>query len=390
MWTRRALLTATLGGVATVSATAPLLRWGLGPSAEMLHSDGPLDATVKALLERHIRLWEQEVPLADEMASLRRMNPEWDFMGRTFLVLALACAALRAPDPRYLRTIDRILEDTLATERARGIHHFLLSYSKRAPFRDPDGRSLFIDGEIAVMLGARRLVEEQGRWRTHFQQRIDPIRESLSRGPIGSAESYPNECWTFCNSFGLVALRMSEALDGTSHRDRIDEWLRMAKKHLVDPVTGLLVSSYTWDGRPLDGPEGSSLFLAAHNLKLIDPHFAADQYARAREALGGSFLGFGFSREWPASWVGPTDIDSGPIVPLLHGSPSASGFMILAARSFSDEVTFRSLVSAVHLVGLPTETDGARRFRVSNYIGDAVITYGLVAGPLFAQITAEA
>jgi hypothetical protein len=60
--------------------------------------------------------------------------------------------------------------------------------------------------------------------------------------------------------------------------------------------------------------------------------------------------------------------------------------MILAARSFNDEPTFRSLVSALNLVGVPKTTHGARRFLASNAIGDAVITYALVAGPLFAEI----
>jgi len=386
MWTRRALLTATLGTAATASASVPALNWALGPSAAMRSQEGALDPMVRTLLERHLRLWEADGSIDEETHRLRRMNPEWDFMGRTFVVLALACAALREPDPRYLPAIDRILEDTLATERAHGMHHFLMSYSKRAPFRDPAGRSLFLDGEIAVMIGARRLLADDPTWRARFEERIRPIRASLARGPIGSAESYPDECWTFCHSYGLVALRMSEVLDGASHRDRIDTWLQKAKAQLIDPQTGLLVSSYTWDGRPLDGPEGSSIFLTVHNLALVDPDFAADQYRRARAALGRSFLGFGFSREWPTTWVGPTDIDSGPIVPILQGSPSASGFMILASRSFADRPTFRSLVSAVRLVGLPVQKDGATRFLASNQIGDAVITYGLIAGPLFAEI----
>jgi hypothetical protein len=384
MCTRRSFLAASLAGMTATGASLPLLRWGLSPSEGMLDRDGPLAPEVRALLERHLRLWEDSSPL--NLQGLRAQNPEWDFMSRTFLALAFACAGLREPNPRYLRAIDRIIEDTLATEASRGMHHFLLPYSKRAPFADPGGRSLFIDGEIAVMMGCRRLLQDTPRWQAPFAERIRFIDESLSRGPIGSGESYPDECWSFCNSFGLLALRMSEALDGDSHRERIDTWLHMAREHLIDPTTGLLVSSYSWDGRHLDGPEGSSLFLTAHNLRLLDPALGVEQYARGKQALGRSFLGFGFSREWPTSWVGPTDIDSGPIVPILQGSPSASGFMILAARSFCDEPTFRSLVSALHLVGVPKTTDGARRFLSSNAIGDAVITYGLVAGPVFAEI----
>ncbi len=353
----------------------------------MLATSGPIDPTIEALLERHLRLWEGEGPLPSDIHSMRRMNPEWDFMGRTFVVLALVCAGLRAPNPRYIPAIDRIIADTIAVEAEKGSLHFLLPYAMAQAFEDPSGRSLFLDGEIATMMGARRVLSS-GRWKPEFEARIRMIEASLQRGPIHSAESYPNECWTFCNTFALVALRMSEALDNADHSDLIDGWMQGAKSHLIDPKTGLLVSSYTWRGQPLDGPEGSSIFLSAHNLRLVDPDFAADQYDRARAELGRSFLGFGFAKEWPSSWVGPMDIDSGPIVPILHGSPSASGLMIMAARSFGDERTLSSLIASLNLVAIPTETDGARKFAMGNHVGDAVITYGLLAGPLFAEIGA--
>src|SRR5262245_51856974 len=99
-----------------------------------------------------------------------------------------------------------------------------------------------------------------------------------------------------------------------------------ARERLIDPKTGLRVSSYRLDGTAHDGPEGSSIFLAATMLQLVDGDFAADQYRRARCELGRNVLGFGFAREWPASWSGPIDIDSGMIVPIVGASPGASGF----------------------------------------------------------------
>ena len=385
MLTRRSLLTGSLGSLLAAGASGPVLRWGMGPASSMLADTGPLDPTIEALLERLLRLWETEGPLPAEIASMRSMNPEWDFMGRTFTVLALACAHLRDPNPRYLPAIDRIITDTVRAEANEGMHHFLMSYSLWGQFHDPKGRSLFLDGEIAAMMGARRILQDD-RWKPEFETRILAIRGSLERGPIGSAESYPNECWTFCNTFGLVALRMAEVLDGRDHSKPIRAWLSGAKRHLVDQDTGLLVSSYTWDGQVKDGPEGSSIFLSARNLQLIDPDFAADQYQRARDSLGRSVLGFGFSREWPTSWVGPMDIDSGPIVPIIEGSPSASGLMIMAAKTFGDKQTLSALIASLNLVAFPTETDGARKFALGNHVGDAVITYGLLAGPLFKEI----
>src|SRR2546430_10764252 len=52
-------------------------------------------------------------------------------------------------------------------------------------------------------------------------------------------------------------------------------------KQLVDPASGLLVSSFTRDGQHLDGPEGSTIWMVAHCLQLVDADFARDQYQRS-------------------------------------------------------------------------------------------------------------
>ncbi len=56
------------------------------------------------------------------------------------------------------------------------------------------------------------------------------------------------------------------------------------------------------DGTPLDGPEGSTIWMLGHCLKIVDEPFARDQYQRARKELGRVTLGFGYGVEWPASW----------------------------------------------------------------------------------------
>lgn len=63
--------------------------------------------------------------------------------------------------------------------------------------------------------------------------------------------------------------------------------------------------------------------MSASNLLLVDEEFARDQYARARRERGASFLGFGWAREWPdreRAGAPQPDVDSGPIVPLIHAS----------------------------------------------------------------------
>jgi len=46
-------------------------------------------------------------------------------------------------------------------EQQDGIFAFLMPYAKDRPYRVKPARSLFIDGEIALMMGARRMLQEE-------------------------------------------------------------------------------------------------------------------------------------------------------------------------------------------------------------------------------------
>jgi hypothetical protein len=193
----------------------------------------------------------------------------------------------------------------------------------------------------------------------------------------------------FCNTVALAAIRIADALDGSDHSAFFRQWVATAKEKLLDRRTGLLISSFTQRGTPQDGPEGSSIWMAAHCLRLIDPDFAADQYARAKKELARSLLGFGFSREWPASWQGPMDVDSGPVVPGLGASASASGLALLAAGEFGDAEFFARLMTSLELGGFPQARGGTLRYCASNQVGDAVVLYAMAVGPLWERVKAE-
>lgn len=97
----------------------------------------------RALLDRQLALWDDPVARAREVEAMRRGNAEWDFMGRTFRVLALAEAALREPglEPRALAAIDHVIAETTRLEAERGQLHFLLPYARHGSFRGRAERS---------------------------------------------------------------------------------------------------------------------------------------------------------------------------------------------------------------------------------------------------------
>ena len=306
------------------------------PNVHRLHAVDPpaRERLVSSLVARQID------PTLEDVQRMRAANPEWDFMRRTYAVLSLANLALGATGPeraRLLAAIDTVVDATMRDDENLGAEHFLLAYARRGPFADPAARSLFVDGEIVMMIAARDLVEPRLETRPSARLRAARIEEAMRRSPSLSGESYPNECWTFCNTTALAALAMLDRVDGSDHGELARAWVAHARVHLVDPATGILVSSYTYDGRVLDSAEGSSIWMSAHNLLLIDEDFARDQYARARRELGGGVFGYAWAREWPRGAVMRPDVDSGPIVPLLDASAGSSGLALLGASAFGDE-----------------------------------------------------
>jgi hypothetical protein len=282
--------------------------------------------------------------------------------------------------------MDRIIDATLQTERDRGQMHFLMPYARYRPFVVQPPRSLFVDGEIAMMLAVRQLVKQKPDYSAPLRQRVANVVSRMEQGPVLCAESYPDECWMFCNALALAAVRVADRVQGTDHGDLFDRWLRSAKARLVDPGTGLLISSFTLDGRPLDGPEGSSIWMVAHGLELIDPEFARRQYDIARRELGAELCGFGYAREWPASWRGRDDVDSGPVIPGLDVSAGSSGCAFVAARSFDDVGYFQALQTALDFAGFPLEREGRLQYCASSQVGDAVLLYASVLGPAWDKV----
>ena len=388
--TRRGLL-ASLSLLLATAIWVPTVHLLFQPDLSHYRTASGLPSRTRAIAAYQLRLWEAPAERDRVIQRMRASNAEWDFMGRTYLVLALANLALREPDQqsRYLVVIDQIIDETVRLEASQGQLFFLMAYARRRPFLNKRKRSIFVDGEIALMLAARQLVAVKPAYRPLLRGRIDTLTAQLAESPYWIGESYPDECWMFCNTVALAAIKISDKLDGRDHTELISTWLAVAQRMLIDAHTGLLVSSFNMRGDQLDGPEGSSIFMTAHCLQLIDPEFAADQYRRARRELRGQWFGFAFAREWPRSWSGPQDIDSGPTIPLIGANAGASGMAILGAAAFGDDDYLRALLTALNLAGFPSEQDGRLRYLASNQVGDALLLYALVQGPLWKKALAR-
>jgi hypothetical protein len=236
------------------------------------------------------------------------------------------------------------------------------------------------------MIAARQMVRPKVEYEPILKERVDTMITYMQKSPVLSGESYPNECWTFCNSVALAVITISDILDGRDHSEFCRRWIETAKRRLLDPDTKILVSSYNFYGYANDGPEGSTIWMVSHCLLIVDEEFAKDQYTRAKKELAGELLGFGFAREWPASWKGPLDIDAGPVLPIVHISPSSSGLAFIAARAFDDKEYLAKLLTTLNFGAMPTEDDGTLSYSACSQVAEAVVLYSMTFGPLWEKV----
>lgn len=382
------ILTALTALIIALAIWLPCLHLFFARSVSTFYVKEGLSTKGLALATQQIQLWANPRLREQELNRMRVSNAEWDFMGRSYLVWSLANVGLRDPSLKQacLKTMDQIIDETLRLEREKGIYFFLMPYAKDRSFVVRPARSLFIDGEIALMLASRRVLEEKPEYKSLLTARVNLIANGLQQSPHMALESYPDECWTFDHVVALAAIRIADYLDGSDHTVLIRNWVAMAKKKLVHPDSGLLVSSFDTDDTPLIGPEGSSIWMVAHCLQLLDEDFARDQYNRARRELGRTTLGFGYAREWPDSWKGPEDIDSGPIIPVFEISAGSSGMAFIGASAFGDDLFLASLNATIDFAGFPLRKNGALKYCASNQVGDAALLYAATLGPIWQKV----
>ena len=104
----------------------------------------------------------------------------------------------------------------------------------RGDFAVKPNRGLFVDGEIALIMAMRRMVEEKPEYAAPMRERIEVMLSRMEQSPVLSAESYPSECWIFCNTVALAAIMMGDVLDGTDHSEFLGRWVRTAKLKVAE------------------------------------------------------------------------------------------------------------------------------------------------------------
>jgi len=394
MWKRKLLFGVrnTLLALASIAASV-LLMTTLGksyylPDSAVYFDSQTMPADVRGQLNRFYFIWDDPQRHAVAQHAMAEQNPEWDLISRTFFAYSLANVALQYPDEREraLKYLDQVIADTMT----RPWQEFVLPYAFDRPYVVQPVRSIMIDGEVALMIGLRRLVRDDVSddvRRKHDELNAHCIR-MIEAGAVLCGESYPNECWLWCTPLALASVRVHDVLEGEDHGKLFRLWESVARERLVDPRNGLIKSAVTLNGKTIHPPEGSTIWIGAQCLLAFAPDFAREQYALMKEHLSGRLLCFQFGREWPRGLEGEWDIDSG-FTPFGMG-PASTGFALVASKEFGDLAFFSELTGLLNLVGVPQREGDQFRYLSSNLVGDATFLYAKTTGPAWAELERRA
>ena len=215
-------------------------------------------------------------------------------------------------------------------------------------------------------------------WSSRFGAPFRPsssLKGCIERSPHLNAETYPRQIYVPDNAAVIASLALHDRLFRAGSPGIAARWTAHARKHLRDPVTGLLVFSISPGGkkpRILENGRGSGAAWSVFYLIHADPVFAREQFALIKRHLKATrlFIATGI-KEHPGDDMRSGDIDSGPLIFGL--SPSGSGFAVAGARFTGDEEFLQQLLNLTELAGFSVQFAGKRRYLTAPLVGDAIM-----------------
>jgi len=213
----------------------------LGPLVYLPDADDYFGAgtpeDVRHQLEHFYWVWDDPARAEAAHAKLREVNPEWDLISRTFLGYSLANIALKdaTQRERALRRLDLVIHETVHVPW----REFLLGSGHERPFVRAPARSVMVDGEVSLMIGLRRLVQDAPNY-VYRQKRRELVRnciEAIEANPMLVAECYPDECWLWCNPLALRSVKVFDILENEDHSDLFERWPKTARDNFTAPLS---------------------------------------------------------------------------------------------------------------------------------------------------------
>ncbi|MBL7981615.1 MAG: hypothetical protein JNL52_07360 [Flavobacteriales bacterium] len=237
----------------------------------------------------------------------------------------------------------------LASDKVKGRFPMLLPPDHGAFLA---GWTAFLHGRLLQVTPAAELSKEDS---AQFRTRCDRIAQTFMEHGSPFIPSYNGMAWPADAAVCAAALSLHDSRFPVAYKNVLTWWVKEATQR-VD-VRGML--PHEWDPESdalLQSARGSSMALMTILLPMIDPAFAADQFARFRLYFFKELFGVPTVGEHPNGVGGAGDIDSGPL--LLGIGPAATIVAAGSCRLNADGFHAFEFTSTVDAFGMIT---GAER-----------------------------
>lgn len=306
---------------------------------------------------------------------------EWQF--GTYQMGALGLLNVCCEHPQLREELMPAIEQAIEEMTSKRVRDFDARRWREDPLESldgPNGHAAYL-GYLNVVLAVHRQMVPGSRFAALNDRITHALLRRLQNSAHGILETYPGEAYPVDNAGIVASIMLHQRTTGADHREIIAAALDNYRKRWTDPVTGLLYQSIaTNTGRSNQVPRASGTTLAAFLLSYGDPVLAGELSAAVNKGLAGSWLGFGYVREYPAEVnAGHGDVDSGPVI--LGISPSGTGFSLAGSRLTGDREHFVGAYRTAHLLGTPVNHGAHRFFVTGGPIGNAIMLAMLTAQP---------
>lgn len=305
---------------------------------------------------------------------------EWQFGTYQITALGLLNVIEAQPETRaeFLPTVETCIERMLTAE----VRAFDTDQWKEDALESLDGPNAHAAylGYLNVVLGVHRRLVPDSRFSALNDRISHALARHLAASPHGIIETYPHEAYPMDNASVVTSLLLHAQNTGANHGAALHRPLAHFTQAWVDRDSGLLYQAIdAQSNQPAERARASGTAFAATMLGFAERDISARLYATVQKQCTKSLLGFGYVNEYPHGQSGHGDVDSGPVI--FGISPSATGFLLGAARASGDHDTFASLYRTAHLMGTPTDWAGRRTYVTGGPVGNAILFAMLTARP---------
>ena len=334
-------------------------------------------ATQSSLAQTVVLQGKGNLTVDDYKTGVPQFSGEWLF--GTHLMAGIGFCQMVSEHPELRAELEPNIERCIQQLLSKEVREFDRASWRADPLENlekGEGHAAYL-GYLNFLLSLYRQLNPSNQFVALNDQLTETLIRRMEQSGNGLIATYPGEWYAVDNTPVLASIAITGRLTNRGYSKFLAMEERIFRTQIIDRSSGLLIQALNQQGEALNSGRGSGSALGIFFLHHAFPELSREIYGAIKRSLATNFLNYGAIREYPHGMIGPSDIDSGPI--LFGYGFSATGFTIGAARIYGDEEMYGRLYSSAILAGVPSRADGRLNFLAGGSLGNAILLAVLTA-----------